>query len=72
MTASLRDFRLARKISLRQLSKEIGVHSTHLARVEKGLTVPNVVLALRLARALNVQFAQLLADALRSSDEEIG
>lgn len=71
MAISLREIRIARKVSLRELSKEIGVHSTHLARVEKGKTVPNVVFAFQWARALNLNFGRLYDASLKLSDQDV-
>ena len=59
MVTSLREIRIARRISLRELSKTIGVHSTHLARVEKGATLPNVVFVIQWSLALRIDFARL-------------
>lgn len=69
MLASLRDIRIARRISLRELSKTVGVHSTHLARMEKCETHPNVVLAFRWSNALHIDFGQLYQSSIDSQDE---
>lgn len=51
-------------------SKEIGVHFSHLSRVEKGETVPNVVFSIRWARALKIDFGRLYDVSLKSGDED--
>ncbi|GAA5123348.1 helix-turn-helix transcriptional regulator [Luteolibacter yonseiensis] len=68
MLTSLRDIRIARRVSLRELSKKVGVHSTHLSRMEKCETHPNVVLAFRWSDALNVDFGQLYHASLASEN----
>ncbi len=73
MIDALRETRLARRLSLRELSKEIGVHYAHLGRVEKCNALPNVVLAIRWSRALQIDFATLYRAALLAvEDSEVG
>lgn len=69
MLSSLRDIRIARRMSLRELSKKVGVHSTHLSRMEKCESHPNVVLAFRWSNALRIDFGQLYHAARESGDE---
>ncbi len=72
MLGSLRDTRIARKISLRKLAGEMGVHSTHLSRAEKFQIIPSVVFVMRWAGALGIDFAGLYRDALDSREGDGG
>lgn len=75
MVASLREIRMARRISLRELAKRVGVHSTHLSRMEKDITVPNVVVVIQWSLALGIDFGRLyhatVLDA-NGEDDKIG
>ncbi|MFD2257183.1 helix-turn-helix domain-containing protein [Luteolibacter algae] len=68
MLGSLREIRLARKISLRRLAGKIGVHPTNLSRAEKSQIIPSVIVAMRWANALDIDLGELYRAALNSVD----
>jgi transcriptional regulator with XRE-family HTH domain len=60
--ATLRKIRRSRRLSQESLAELAGVTADYLGFVERGENVPTVVMMLRLARALGVDPAALLAD----------
>jgi transcriptional regulator with XRE-family HTH domain len=59
IVAALHSERIAKGLTLRQLSKMINVDFTHLSRSERGLTQPGLVVLLRWCRALDLEIETL-------------
>ena len=59
MESDLRKIRLDQGISQERLAREVGVSRQTIVNIEKGLTVPNVLLAVALAGALAVAVESL-------------
>jgi putative transcriptional regulator len=59
MDTDLRRVRLDQKISQERLAREVGVSRQTIVNIERGLTVPNVLLAVALAGALAVAVESL-------------
>ena len=57
----IRGARKARKLSQETLAYESGVNRSYLSHIERGLQQPTVEILFKLARALNVSAADLLA-----------
>jgi DNA-binding XRE family transcriptional regulator len=74
MLETLRASRVTRRIPMRVLAKEMGVHFSHLSRMEKCKTTPSVTLAFRWCRHLGIDFDSLYRAAVISKpeDTEIG
>ena len=60
--ANLRRLRTAAELSQEGLSELSGLHSTEISRLERGVRDPRLSTVVRLARALRVEPALLLAD----------
>ena len=60
--ATLRSIRRSRRLSQESLAELAGITADYVGFVERGENVPTVVTVLRLARALGVGAAALLAD----------
>ena len=56
----LRALRKARKLSLRDLERESGVHYSTISRIENGEYLPNLATLLKLSRALKVSLEDLI------------
>lgn len=69
MVVSLREIRVARRISIRTLAQKIIVNPAHLSRMERGGTIPSVILAFRWCRALCIEFGPLYHSARRTDEE---
>ncbi len=59
MRVILRETRVTRRIAMRALAAEMGVHFSHLSRMERGVVVPSVTLAFRWCQALGLDFDSL-------------
>ena len=55
--------RIYKGLTLRKLSKMMGVDFTHLSRSERGLTQPGLVVLLRWCRALDLEIETLFRDS---------
>lgn len=60
LSRSLRLRRRARGMTQRRLAQEAGITEKYLSRVELGLVTPSVLIAVRLARALDLTLDQLV------------
>jgi putative transcriptional regulator len=55
----LREVRLARGLSQERLAQEVGVTRQTIVNIEKGLTVPNVLIALAISGVLAIAVDEL-------------
>jgi len=55
----LREFRLGRGYTQERLARQVGVSRQTIVNIEKGVTVPNVLLALAIAAVLAVAVEKL-------------
>lgn len=55
----LKGLRAANKLSQEEMAKSIGVHVTHLSRYERGLSVPSLEVAEKIAKALDISLDEL-------------
>jgi transcriptional regulator with XRE-family HTH domain len=65
----LKILRKQMNLSLQDLAEATGLTKSYLSKVERGLSVPSVAVALKLAKALHVEVDQLFDDA--PADEAI-
>jgi len=56
----LKELRAKEGISQEEMAKKIGVHVTHLSRYERGLSVPSLEVAEKIATALHVSIDLLV------------
>lgn len=69
MTALLRTIRKQRGLTLDGLAEQTGLTKSYLSKVERQRSTPSIAVALKVARALDVDVAQLFAE--RSAEEKI-
>lgn len=70
VATAVRDLRLVRNLSQRQLAARMGVPRTYISKIENGKAMPTLSSLERLARALQVDISALLRDApTRHRDE---
>jgi transcriptional regulator with XRE-family HTH domain len=70
VASAVRNLRLARSLSQRQLAGRMGVPRTYISKIENGKAMPTLSSLERLARALQVDISALLRDAKgRNKDE---
>ncbi|GAA2150999.1 XRE family transcriptional regulator [Kitasatospora kazusensis] len=62
MTSRLRVLRRQNRLSLEALAAQAGVTKSYLSKVERGVSVPSISTALRLAHALRVDVGRLFSD----------
>ena len=67
----LQRHRTAKKLSRQSLAQRAGLHQTYIGLLERGLRNPSLDAANAIAEALDVPFAQLVAEAeeVRASSE---
>jgi transcriptional regulator with XRE-family HTH domain len=58
----IKQLRLARNLTLKQVGEKAKVSATHLSEIERGKTSPTVGALVRIARALGQEPAQLVGD----------
>jgi len=63
----LRALRQREGMTLRQLSDMLGVHNSHIARIEQGQK-PSVELILKISHIFNVSLDRLMKDELELDD----
>ncbi|ADV83731.1 helix-turn-helix domain protein [Terriglobus saanensis SP1PR4] len=63
VASAVRDLRLVRNLSQRQLAGRMGVPRTYISKIENGKAMPTIGSLERLARALQVDISDLLRDA---------
>lgn len=64
MKNNVREYREYKGVSLRWLARKVGCGTSTLCDIEKGRSVPNVRLAIRIARALGTTVENLWEDEL--------
>lgn len=69
MTALLRAVRRQRGLTLQSLAEQTGLTKSYLSKVERRQSTPSIAVALKVARALDVDVAQLFSD--ETADEKI-
>ena len=57
---NLKKYRTQKDISQEELAKKAGVHSTHLSRYERGLSMPSLEVAYKMAKALDLSIDELV------------
>lgn len=62
MTALLRAVRRQRGLTLASLAEQTGLTKSYLSKIERRHSTPSIAVALRVARALDVDVAQLFSD----------
>lgn len=62
VSALLRAVRQQRAMTLDELAATTGLTKSYLSKVERGQSVPSIAAALKIARALDVDVAQLFSD----------
>jgi transcriptional regulator with XRE-family HTH domain len=63
VASAVRNLRLARNLSQRQLAGRMGVPRTYISKIENGKAMPTLSSLERLAKALQVDISALLRDA---------
>jgi transcriptional regulator with XRE-family HTH domain len=69
MTGLLRAVRKQRGLTLAILAEQTGLTKSYLSKIERQRSTPSIAVALKVARALDVDVAQLFSD--KSADEMI-
>lgn len=62
MNEKLKDLRDYHGISQRELARRIGVGKTTISEIERGVRLPNVLTAIRIARALETTVEEIWGD----------
>ncbi|QQW35315.1 helix-turn-helix domain-containing protein [Mycobacterium marinum] len=62
MTALLRAVRRQRGLTLEQLAQRAGLTKSYLSKIERGQSTPSIAVALKVARALDVDVGRLFSD----------
>jgi transcriptional regulator with XRE-family HTH domain len=63
LTALLRAVRRQRGLTLESLAEQTGLTKSYLSKIERRQSTPSIAVALKVARALDVDVAQLFSDA---------
>ena len=71
VAAQVREIRLARHMSQRQLAGRMQVPRTYISKIENGKAIPTLGSLQRLAVALGVEVRELVRDARSRRDEEV-
>ena len=61
--AAVRSARLERGLAQEILAEEAGIERSHMGKIERGEHMPTLSAVLKIARALNMSGAELLAEA---------
>lgn len=61
MTALLRPVRRQRGLTLEQLAQQTGLTKSYLSKIERGQSTPSIAVALKVARALDVDVGRLFS-----------
>ena len=69
MTALLRAVRKQRGLTLESLADQTGLTKSYLSKIERGQSTPSIAVALKVARALEVDVGRLFSDD--AADEKI-
>jgi transcriptional regulator with XRE-family HTH domain len=62
VTALLRAVRRQRGLTLEQLADQTGLTKSYLSKIERGRSTPSIAVALKVARALDVDVGRLFSD----------
>lgn len=62
MTALLRPVRKERGLTLEQLAERTGLTKSYLSKIERGHSTPSIAVALKVARALDVDVGRLFSE----------
>lgn len=62
MTALLRAVRRQRGLTLEKLAEQAGLTKSYLSKIERGQSTPSIAVALKVARALDVDVGRLFSD----------
>lgn len=62
MTALVRALRKERGLTLEALAAQTDLTKSYVSKIERGQSTPSIAVAMRIARSLNVDVAQLFAD----------
>ncbi|OBK11893.1 helix-turn-helix domain-containing protein [Mycobacterium asiaticum] len=62
MTALLRAVRRQRGLTLESLAEQTGLTKSYLSKIERGYSIPSIAVALKVARALDVDVGRLFSD----------
>ncbi|QLL09464.1 helix-turn-helix domain-containing protein [Mycobacterium vicinigordonae] len=62
MTALLRAVRRQRGLTLEELADQTGLTKSYLSKIERGQSTPSIAVALKVARALDVDVGRLFSD----------
>ncbi|CAM3199789.1 DNA-binding protein [Mycobacterium intermedium] len=62
MTALLRPVRRERGLTLEQLAERTGLTKSYLSKIERGHSTPSIAVALKVARALDVDVGRLFSE----------
>lgn len=68
MTLRLKMLRKQKSWSLETLAERAELTKSYLSKIERGLSVPSIAVAIKLARALEVNIEQLISDSQSSND----
>src|ERR1700756_10291 len=69
MTGLLRAVRKQRGLTLSSLAEQTGLTKSYLSKIERGQNTPSIAVALKVARALDVDVGRLFSD--EAADEKI-
>ena len=69
MTALLRAVRRQRGLTLERLAEQTGLTKSYLSKIERGQSTPSIAVALKVARALDVDVGRLFCD--EAAEEKI-
>lgn len=69
MTALLRAVRRQRGLTLERLAEQTGLTKSYLSKIERGQSTPSIAVALKVARALDVDVGRLFSD--EAAEEKI-
>lgn len=69
VTALLRAVRRQRGLTLERLAEQTGLTKSYLSKIERGQSTPSIAVALKVARALEVDVGRLFSD--EAADEKI-
>lgn len=68
MSIRLKQLRRQKRWSLETMAERTGLTKSYLSKVERGLSVPSIAVAIRLARELDINVEELFADQASSSE----
>jgi transcriptional regulator with XRE-family HTH domain len=69
VTALLRTVRRQQGLTLERLAEQTGLTKSYLSKIERGQSTPSIAVALKVARALDVDVGRLFSD--EAADEKI-